>query len=208
MVTMPQITAAIGERESKSKFVVRIENAANLLVGKYNIAEHKAYQELRHGRLNYIFELAGVLCHPRPKPIAWKHKSAAMGVAPTLRKTSRQWGRGRISSHFVTHTSTQELALAKSLKHSTKFAAKSSRHSPTEKASITRIEVAGKKMSSTFMARSGVARDPKCVLNLFDSGSPVSDDDTAPPEQPQKCSWEPSLSEDVPKSLVAQGIFE
>jgi hypothetical protein len=197
MVPMPQITTAIRERESKSKFVVRIENAANLLVGKYNIAEHKAYQELRHGRLNYIFELAGVLCHPRPKPIAWKHKSAAMGVAPTLRKTSRKWGRGRISSHFVTHTSAQELALAKS-----------SRHSPTEKASITRIEVAGKKMSSTFMARSGVARDPKCVLNLFDSGSSVSDDDTAPPEQPQKCSWEPSLSEDVPKSLVAQGIFE
>jgi hypothetical protein len=62
MVLMPQITTAIGERESEAKFVARIENAKNLLVGKYNIAEHKAYQGLQHGRLNRIFELARVLC--------------------------------------------------------------------------------------------------------------------------------------------------
>jgi hypothetical protein len=62
MVLMPQITAAIRERESKAKFVPCVENAANRLVGKYNIMEHKSYQGLRHGRLNRIFELARILC--------------------------------------------------------------------------------------------------------------------------------------------------
>jgi hypothetical protein len=46
MVPMPQITAAIGERKSEAKFVARVENVTNLLVGKYNIMEHKAYQRL------------------------------------------------------------------------------------------------------------------------------------------------------------------
>jgi hypothetical protein len=46
MVPMPQITAAIKEHESEAKFVAHVENATNLLVGKYNIAEHKAYQGL------------------------------------------------------------------------------------------------------------------------------------------------------------------
>jgi hypothetical protein len=49
MVQMPQIAAAIGEWESEAKFGARVENAANLLVGNYNTAEHKAYQGLRHG---------------------------------------------------------------------------------------------------------------------------------------------------------------
>jgi hypothetical protein len=62
MVSMPQITTTIREWESEAMFVARIENAANLLVGKYNIAEHKTYQGLRHGWLNCTFELAGVLC--------------------------------------------------------------------------------------------------------------------------------------------------
>jgi hypothetical protein len=44
--------------------VVRVDNAMNLLVGKYNIADHKANQGLRHGWLNHIFELVGVLCQP------------------------------------------------------------------------------------------------------------------------------------------------
>jgi hypothetical protein len=46
MVLMPQITATIGEQESKAKFVARIENAINQLVDKYNTVEHMAYQEL------------------------------------------------------------------------------------------------------------------------------------------------------------------
>jgi hypothetical protein len=67
---MPLITAAIGEREYDAMFVARAENAVNLLVGNYNIVEHNAYQGLRYGRLNRIFELVGVLCQPRPEPIA------------------------------------------------------------------------------------------------------------------------------------------
>jgi hypothetical protein len=93
MVLMLKITAAIREWKSKAKFVARVENATNLLVGKYNIVEHKAYQGLQHGRLNRIFELAGVLCQPLPEPIAWNCMSATMGVAPAPRKTFGKWGR-------------------------------------------------------------------------------------------------------------------
>jgi hypothetical protein len=117
-------------------------------------------------------------------------------------------GHGRRSSHSVTQTSTQELALAKPLKHSMKFVAKSSRHSPTEKASVAGVEAACKKMSSTFAARSGVTHAPKCALNLFDSSSLASNVKIVPPKWSGKCSRETSLSEDVPKSLEAQGIFE
>jgi hypothetical protein len=70
MVLMPLITITIMEWESEAKFVAHVENAANLLVGNYNIVEHKAYQGLRYSRLNRIFELARVLCQPRPEPIA------------------------------------------------------------------------------------------------------------------------------------------
>jgi hypothetical protein len=59
-----QVDAAIGTEESGAKFEARIMNAANLLVGNYNVAEHKAYQGLRHGLLNHIFELTRVLCQP------------------------------------------------------------------------------------------------------------------------------------------------
>jgi hypothetical protein len=184
MVMMPQLITTIGEQESKAKFVVHIENAMNLLVGNYNIAEHKAYQRPRHGRLNRIFELAGVLCQPRPEPIVRKCMSATMGMTPAPRKTSGKWGRGRRSSHSGTQTSTQELAMARPLKHSIKFAAKFSRLSPTEKASVAGVEAAGKNTSSTFAAGSGVTCAPKCALNLIGSSSSVSNDETAPPERP------------------------
>jgi hypothetical protein len=62
VVPMPLVDAVIGYEESRAKFEARIVNAANLLVDNYNIAEHNAYQGLRHGQLNHIFELAGVLC--------------------------------------------------------------------------------------------------------------------------------------------------
>jgi hypothetical protein len=165
--------------------VARVENAANLLVGNYNIVEHNAYQGLRHGRLNRIFELVGVLCQPRPEPITQKHKSAATGVALEPRKTFRKRGRGRRSSHSVTQTSAQEFALAKPLKRSTK-------------------------MTSTSAAGSGVTCAPKCGLNLFDSSSSASEDGTAPPERPQKRSWDTSHFPfcGCIKSLVTQGIFE
>jgi hypothetical protein len=70
MVLMPLITVTIMEWESEAKFVAHVENVVNLLVGNYNIVEHKAYQGLRYSRLNHIFELARVLCQPRPEPIA------------------------------------------------------------------------------------------------------------------------------------------
>jgi hypothetical protein len=155
IVSMPLITAALEEREYEAMFVARVENAANLLVGNYNIVEHNAYQGLRYGRLNRIFELVGVLCQPRPEPIMQKHKSAATGVALEPRKTFRKRGRGRRSSHSVTQTSAQELALAKPLKRSTK-------------------------MTSTSAAGSGATCAPKCGLNLFDSSSSASEDGTAP----------------------------
>jgi hypothetical protein len=87
LVLMPQITATIGEWGSEAQFVVCIEDAANLLVGRYNIAEHTAYQGLQHGRLNRIFELAGILCLSQPEPVVWKRKLAAAGAAPVPRKT-------------------------------------------------------------------------------------------------------------------------
>jgi hypothetical protein len=37
-------------------------NATILLVGNYNITERNAYKGLQHGRLNRVFELAGMLC--------------------------------------------------------------------------------------------------------------------------------------------------
>jgi hypothetical protein len=69
LVPMPQITIAIEEPKSEAKFVVRIKDTANELVGRYNIMEYNAYHGLRHGRLNRIFELVEILCQPHPKPV-------------------------------------------------------------------------------------------------------------------------------------------
>jgi hypothetical protein len=94
------------------------------------------------------------------------------------------------------------------MKCSMKFAAKSSRLSPSEKASFAGVESAGKKTSSTSVVRSGMTRALKCALNLFDSCSLACDDKTVPLGRPRKRSRETPLSEDVPKSLMAKGIFE
>jgi hypothetical protein len=66
VVLMPQVTPVIGAQELGSTFEVRIASTACFLGGNYNIAEHNAYKGLHHGRLNRVFELAGVLCQPRP----------------------------------------------------------------------------------------------------------------------------------------------
>jgi hypothetical protein len=92
----------------------------------------------------------------------------------------------------MTQTSAQELALAKPLKHSMKFAAKSSGLSLAEKAVVTGVEAAGKKMFSISATGSGATCAPKRALNLFDSGLSALDDGTAPLEWPQKCSQETS----------------
>jgi hypothetical protein len=49
MVLIPQIGAAIRERESSAKLAARVKKAANELVGRYNLAEHNAYNGLHHG---------------------------------------------------------------------------------------------------------------------------------------------------------------
>jgi hypothetical protein len=49
VVPMPQVDTVIGTEEFGAKFETCIVNAANLLVDKYNVAEHNAYQGLRHG---------------------------------------------------------------------------------------------------------------------------------------------------------------
>jgi hypothetical protein len=49
LVSMPQINTSIRANESRAEFEACIANAASLLVGKYNIAEHNSYQGLRHG---------------------------------------------------------------------------------------------------------------------------------------------------------------
>jgi hypothetical protein len=87
VVPMPQINTVIRADESRAEFEARIMNATNLLVGKYNIPEHNAYQGLRHELLNHVFELAGVLCQPRLEPIVRKCKPAATAPALVLRKT-------------------------------------------------------------------------------------------------------------------------
>jgi hypothetical protein len=51
VVLMPQVTATIDKQEPVAKFEARIESVVNLLVGNYNVVEHKAYQGLQHGRL-------------------------------------------------------------------------------------------------------------------------------------------------------------
>jgi hypothetical protein len=43
VVPMPQVDTIIGTEESGAEFEARIRNAVNLLVGKYNVAEHNAY---------------------------------------------------------------------------------------------------------------------------------------------------------------------
>jgi hypothetical protein len=197
MVLMPQITTSIGERESEAQFVAHVVDVANQLIGKYSIMEDNAYQGLRHEWLNHIFELVGVLCQPRPKPIMRKQKSATAGMVLAPRKSSEKCGRGRKSSHPGAQTSTQELALAKPWKGNTKFAAKSSR-----------LSLAGQKASSTFTGGSGVTRAPKLVLNLFDSDWLASDVEAALPEQPQKSPRESSVPKDIPKSSSVKGIFK
>jgi hypothetical protein len=89
-------------------------------------------------------------------------------------------GHGRRSSHFRTQTSTKEFALAKPVKCSSKFAVKSSGLSVAEKASGMGIKIAGKKMSSTSTGGRGMTQALTRALNLFDSDSSASDDESAP----------------------------
>jgi hypothetical protein len=78
VVLMPQATPIIQAQELASTFEARIGTDAYLLVGNYNIIEHNAYKGLRHGWLNRVSELAGMLCQPRREPIVHKREVVAM----------------------------------------------------------------------------------------------------------------------------------
>jgi hypothetical protein len=90
VVPKPQVTSVIGAQGLGSTFEARIVITACLLVGNYNIVDHNAYEGLHHGRLNRVFELAGVFCQPRPEPIVRKRKVAAL--VPPPQKTSKNRG--------------------------------------------------------------------------------------------------------------------
>jgi hypothetical protein len=49
VVPMPQVTPIIRAQEPGAAFEAWIANAANLLVGNYNITKHNAYRGLQHG---------------------------------------------------------------------------------------------------------------------------------------------------------------
>jgi hypothetical protein len=136
-----------------------------------------------------------------PSP-ALAQMSAAATPAPALRKIAGKQGCGRRLSHSETQTSAQELALAKSLKHSSKFAAKSSSISTAERASVASVKVVGKKMSSTCAGGSVAAHALTRVLNLFDS---ASDNKNAPSEPPRKRLSKSPLAKGVRKPSMTKG---
>jgi hypothetical protein len=110
-----------------------------------------------------------------------KHNLATTTPAPALRKASEKCVRRRRLSHSRNQTSARKLALAKPLKHGNKFVAKSSELRLVDKPSIAGIDIAGKKKSSTSVGGSSVTHALTCVLNLFDSNSSDSGDESAPP---------------------------
>jgi hypothetical protein len=97
-----------------------------------------------------------------------------------LRKTSRKHGRGRKSFLSGTQTSAQELALAKPVKHISKFVVKSSGLTVIEKATAATIKIVGKNLCSTSTGGSGATWASTHALDFFDSGSSVSDDEPTP----------------------------
>jgi hypothetical protein len=111
------------------------------------------------------------------------------------RKGSGKHGHGRKSSHPGAQTSAQELAVAKPLKRSMKFAAKSSRLSP-----------GGWKMSSASTGRGGATHAWKCALNLFGSDSSASDAEAALSEWPRKRPRESSVG--YTKILFRERYFQ
>jgi hypothetical protein len=97
-------------------------------------------------------------------------------------------------THSETHTFAQELSLAKALKRSMKFAAKSSGLSAAEKASLAGVNAAGKK--------------PKLALDLFGSDSSAFDDEAVPSKRPRKRPRESSILKQMSKPPPVRGMFD
>jgi hypothetical protein len=191
---MPQIETAIREQESGAKFATRIEKVVVELVGRYILVEHRAYRELHHGRVNRVFELAGFLCQPRPEPAECKckMKSSVAAAALAAKKISGKRGCGKKSGYTKTHTSSQELTLAKPLGRGNKFSAKSSGLCIVEKASLVGIDAASSK--------------PKRTINLFGSNSSASDDESASPRRPRKRARESRILKQFPELVPSGGV--
>jgi hypothetical protein len=205
VVLMPQVTAIIGAQESGAEFEARITNAMNLLVGNYNITEHNACQELRHGWVNHIFELVRVLCQPHPEPAVQKR----MSMPVLMPKKASEKQKCRVgSSRSRTQTFTQELSMAKPMKMRKKFVVQSLGLSIAEKTSPMGVKVARKRASSTFACGSDVAPVSARALDLFDSGSSSLNGEAAPQALPQKCSRKSHVPKNVSKSSTAKGSLE
>jgi hypothetical protein len=127
-----------------------------------------------------------MLYQPWPEPIVRKHKSAAAALALASRKALKKWRGARGSSYSGTHTSTQELALAKPVKPSKKFVAQSSRLNVTKKTSSTNVKIVGKKTYFTCAGGSDATQASARALDLFDSSSSASDGEAAIPAPPRK----------------------
>jgi hypothetical protein len=84
--------------------------------------------------------------------------------------------------------------LAKALKRSMKFAAKSSGVSSTEKASLAGVNATSKK--------------PKQALDLLGSNLLVSNDEVVPSKRPWKRPRESSISKQMPKPPPLRGMFD
>jgi hypothetical protein len=110
------------------------------------------------------------------------------------KRTSRTWGHGRKSVRTETHTSAQELTLAKPLWQSKKKFAKSSGLGIAEKASLKGPSAAGRK--------------PKKALNLFGDDSLVSDDNTIPSSRPRKRARETFISKQTTKPPSVKCMFD
>jgi hypothetical protein len=91
---------------------------------------------------------------------------------------------GRKLSRSETQISAWELALAKPLKHNSKFVVKSSRLGLARKALVVGFGIAGKKASSASVGGSGTVQASTHALNLFGSDSAASSGETASPPPP------------------------
>jgi hypothetical protein len=137
-----------------------------------------------------------------------KHKPATASPAPTHGKTSGKRGRGIKSFDSGDKTSTLELALAKPVKHSKKFVAKSFGLGVAKKATAATVRITSKKMYTATAGGSDETRAPTRALDLFGSASSASDDETTIWEPPRKRSSKFPLSKGAPKPFVMKGNFE
>jgi hypothetical protein len=156
------------------------------------MTEHNTCMELQHGRLNHVFEMAGVLCQPHLEPIACvsKKRQAAATVAQVSapKKTTEKRKHTKGSSHSGGQTSEQEGALAKPMKQSKKFKAQSSGLSITEKVSsakvvirpIAGIKIGRENLPSTSAAGGSAGRASTHAIDTY--ALSASDEETILPE--------------------------